>query len=123
MESFAINPTGLVSISRLNLVQRLLEAFHIPGHPWFPPHGSSVLSPPRLTSGESLLPLPQPPDPDDPLSITRFPPLGSSSPKPVRSSLQTAKSSRPAVKSYVAQLSTLLKFLDLETLFTLTMET
>ena len=73
-------------------------------NPWFPPHGPSASSPLRFTSGESPPPHPpEPPDPDGPFSLTRFPPLGSSSPKPIRSSLQTAKSFRPAKKLNVTK--------------------
>lgn len=69
-------------------------------NPWFPSNCASVLSPQRLTPGESPLPdPPDPPDPDNPLSLARFPPLSSPSPKSSRASVQTALSSRAALKS------------------------
>ncbi|CAH8302916.1 unnamed protein product [Eruca vesicaria subsp. sativa] len=74
-------------------------------NPWFPPHNASVLSPQQLTSGASLLPdppvPPDPPDPTNPLSLARFPPLNSLSPKSLRTPSQTAKPSRPALKSSI----------------------
>ncbi|RID52977.1 hypothetical protein BRARA_G00406, partial [Brassica rapa] len=72
-------------------------------NPWFPPNGGSALSPLRFTTGDSSNPIPplppDPPDPDNPLSLARFPPLGSSSPKPTRASSLTVRSTWPAVNS------------------------
>lgn len=65
-------------------------------NPWFPHNSASAPSPPCFTSGDSPLPPPHPPDPPDP--DDPFPPLGSSSPKPNRFSLQTARSNRPVAK-------------------------
>ncbi|WZZ07225.1 hypothetical protein YC2023_093146 [Brassica napus] len=58
-------------------------------NPWFPANSASALSPSRLTPGDSRLltpPDPPDPDPDNPLSLARFPPLNSPSPPATKSS-------------------------------------
>ncbi|CDY24468.1 BnaC05g34860D [Brassica napus] len=44
-------------------------------NPWFPANSASALSLSRLTPGDSRLLTPPDPDPDNPLSLARFPPL------------------------------------------------
>lgn len=58
-------------------------------NPWFPVNSASAFSPSSLTPGDSrirLPPKPPDPDPDNPLSLARFPPLNSSSPPPPKPS-------------------------------------
>lgn len=67
-------------------------------NPWFPSNSASALSPSLLTPGDSrLLAPPDPPDldPDNPLSLSRFPPLNS----PVSLAQKSHKTSRPLLSS------------------------
>lgn len=64
-------------------------------NPWFPSNSASAFNPQLLTTGENrrLVPSDPPdPDPDNPLSLTRFPPLNSptsKSPKTTRGLLKS----------------------------------
>ncbi|KAF3533114.1 hypothetical protein DY000_02043911 [Brassica cretica] len=67
-------------------------------NPWFPENSASTLSPLLLTPGDSrLLVPPHPPDPDpnNPLSLARFPPLNS----PVSLAKSSKKTSRSLLNS------------------------
>ncbi|KAG5398911.1 hypothetical protein IGI04_020725, partial [Brassica rapa subsp. trilocularis] len=67
-------------------------------NPWFPANSASALSPPLLTPGDRRFlapPDPPDPDPDNPLSLARFPPLNS----PSSLTSKSSKTSRTLLQS------------------------
>ncbi|KAG5377501.1 hypothetical protein IGI04_042097 [Brassica rapa subsp. trilocularis] len=67
-------------------------------NPWFPANSASALSPPLLTPGDRRFlapPDPPDPDPDNPLSLARFPPLNS----PSSLTSNSSKTSRTLLQS------------------------